>query len=119
MLFPLASDHPTERHWIFNDASAQNYMIAIPINQRVISGNLNWKESRDGKNLPVGSYRLDLSALEAGGYIRSKKDRFILRFQRTKERIEIAINRRSNALDIGRVLIPRRPAMLNRGPGEP
>jgi hypothetical protein len=68
---------------------------------------------------PIGKYRLDLRALESGGYVRLKDNRYFLRFQRTKERIEIAINRNNRALDFGRIQIPRSDWILDGGPGEP
>lgn len=119
MITELPDDAPTERHWIFNDEKSQNYMLYIPANQPVITGTLNWKAESDSAVYPIGRYRFDLRALEAGGYVRFKDNRYFLRFQRTKERIEIAINRTSKALDFGRVQIPQRDGILDGGPGEP
>jgi hypothetical protein len=119
MINELPEDAPTERHWNFNDEVNQNYMLYISSNQPVITATLNWKETAKSQAFPVGRYRLDLSALEAKGYVRLKDNRYFLRFQRTKERIEIAINRKSKALDFGRVMIPQNDWTLDGGPGEP
>lgn len=120
MIHELPDDTPTDRHWNFNDEVGQNYMLYIPANQPVITGTLNWKETSDSKMaFPVGRYRFDLRALEAGGYVRFKDNRYFLRFQRTNERIEVAINRKSKALDFGRIIIPRSDWILDGGPGEP
>jgi hypothetical protein len=119
MITELPSDTPTERHWTFNDEVNQNYMLYIPDNQPVITATLNWKETADSEAFPSGKYRLDLRALEVNGYVRLKDNRYFLRFQRTKEKIEIAINRKSKALDIGRIQIQRSDSILDGGPGEP
>lgn len=81
-------------------------MLYIPANQPVITATLDWKESAQTEAFPVGKYRIDLPALEAKGYVRLKDNRYFLRFQRTKERIEIAINRKSKALDFERIHKP-------------
>ncbi len=94
-------------------------MLYIPANQPFITATLDWKESAKAETFPVGKYRIDLPALEAKGYVRLKDNRYFLRFQRTKERIEIAVNRKSKALDFGRVLIPERYGILDGGPGQP
>jgi hypothetical protein len=119
MITELPSDSPTDRHWTFNDDVNQNYMLFIPDNQPVITATLGWKESAKAETFSVGKYRIDLPALEANGYVRLKDNRYFLRFQRTKERIEIALNRNSKALDFGRVMVPRRDGILDGGPGEP
>jgi hypothetical protein len=119
MITELLRDSPTERHWTFNDEVHQNYMLYIPANQPVITAVLDWKESVKAEIFPVGRYRIDFPALEASGYVRLKDHRYFLRFQRTKERIEIAINRSSKALDFGRIKIPERYGILDGGPGQP
>ena len=119
MISELPPDSPTDRHWTFNDAVNQNYMLYIPANQPVITATLDWKESAKAKTFPVGKYRIDLPELEANGYARLKGNRYFLRFQRTKERIEIAINRKSKALDFGRIMILQRDGILDGGPCEP
>ena len=118
MISELSPDSPTDRHWTFNDEVKQNYMLYIPANQPVITATLDWKESAKAEIFPVGKYRIDLRALEANGYVRLKDNRYFLRFQRTKERIEIAINRTSKALDFGRIIIPQKDWILDGGPGE-
>lgn len=101
MITELPSDSPTQRHWNFNDAIRQNFMLFIPSNQPVITATLNWKKSGEDEAILVGKYRLNLPALEAKGYVRLKDNRYFLRFQRTGKRIEIAVNRKSLALTIG------------------
>lgn len=101
MINELPPDSPTERHWNFNDAIRQNFMLFIPTNQPVITATLNWKESGEDEAVLVGKYRLNFPALEAKGYVRLKDNRYFLRFQRTGNRIEIAVNRKSPALTIG------------------
>ncbi len=119
MITELNFNSPTERNWNFNDEKGQNYMLYIPANQPVITATLNWKESANTETFPIGKYRFDLRALEAGGYVRFKDNRYFLRFQRTNERIETAINRAGGALDFGRIQVPRNGWILDGGPGEP
>lgn len=119
MISELPPDTPTDRRWTFNDKVNQIYMLYIPSNQPVITATLDWMESAKTEIFPVGEYRVDLPDLEASGFVRLKDNRYFLRFQRTKERIEIAINRKSKALDFGRIKIPRRDWILDGGPGEP
>lgn len=119
MISELSPDFPTDRHWIINDEVNQNYMLYIPANSPVITVTLDWKESADAEAFSVGKYRIDLPALEAHGFARLEDNRYFLRFQRTKERIEIAVNRKSEALDFGRIQIPQRDGILDGGPGEP
>ena len=118
MTTELTSDFQTQRHWTFNDEVNQNYMLYIPANQPVITATLDWKKSAKSETFSVGKYRIDLPALEANGYVRLKDNRYFLRFQRAKERIEIALNRKSKALDFGRIMIPRSDWILDGGPGE-
>jgi hypothetical protein len=115
----LPPESPTERQWNFNDEKGRNFMLYIPANQPVITATLNWKESAKAEAFSAGKYRIVLPALEANGYVRLKDNRYFLRFQRTKERIEIALNRKSKALDFGRIMIPRSDWILDGGPGEP
>lgn len=119
MITDLSPDSSTERHWNFNDEKGRNFMLYIPANQHVITATLNWKGTAADKAVPIGRYRIDLPALEASGFVRLKDNRYFLRFQRTKERIEIALNRTSKALDFGRIMIPRSDWILDGGPGEP
>lgn len=119
ILATCRSTSQTERHWIFNEDKGRNYILHIPANQSVVTGTLNWKETTNSESYSVGKYRFDLRLLEAGGYVRFKDNRYFLRFQRTKERIEIAINRTSKALDFGRIQISRRDGILDGEPGQP
>lgn len=115
MINELPPDSPTERHWNFNDAIRQNFMLFIPSNQPVITATLNWKESGEDETVLVGKYRLNLPALEAKGYVRLKDNRYFLRFQRTGNRIEIAVNRRGSALEMGVVSISVLAGSLTAG----
>lgn len=119
MISELPPYSQTERIWNFNDEKGRNFMLYIPANQPVITATLNWKESTADKAAPVGRYRIDLPALEANGYVRIADRGYFLRFQRTKERIEIALNRKNKALDFGRIHIERSDSILDGGPGEP
>ncbi|MCF7675083.1 MAG: hypothetical protein K9N23_18500 [Akkermansiaceae bacterium] len=119
MISELPPDSPTDRLWNFNDEVNQNYMLYIPANQPVITATLTWKESAKAETFPVGKFRIDLPALDANGYVRLKDHRYFLRFQRTKERIEIALNRTSKALDLGRIMIQRSDWIHDGGPGKP
>lgn len=106
MISKLPDDAPTDRQWNFNDEVGRNYMLYIPVCQTVVTAILNWKKNSGSKVFPVGRYRFDLRALEAGGYVRFKDNRYFLRFQRTNVRIEIAINRTGEALVIGQIPMP-------------
>jgi hypothetical protein len=92
----------TEREWNFRDDNNQHFFGDIPETQPVITLTLNWKPNRNSKAKLVGRYKLDLKQLLSEGFARKVDRGFQLRFQRTGEIIEIAINGNSPRLVVGR-----------------
>jgi hypothetical protein len=98
----LPSTAPTEREWNFRDDIHQEYMNDdLPISHPIITLKLNWKPDEYSEARLVGKYRIDLGMLEPEYVRKTKEGRFFLRFQRTGEDIEIALNRQSPALKVG------------------
>lgn len=98
----LESEKPTNREWCGRDDNSGHYHNTIPHDQKVITLTLKWKDSTDGKVTQVGRYRINLPGLEAEGYVEKRAAGYYLRFQHTDNRIEIAINRKSKPLEVGR-----------------
>ena len=98
----LPSTVDTEREWNFRDDIHQEYMNDdLPENHPVITLTLNWKPDEHSVPRPVGKYRIDLGLLEPKYVRKTEEGKFFLRFQRTGESIEIALNRQSPALKVG------------------
>jgi hypothetical protein len=97
----------TKRKWNFRDDIHQEYMNGdLPQSEPVITLTLNWKPDECSAAELVGKYRINLGLLESTNpsYVRKSKDgKFFLRFQRTDDNIEIAINRKSPALRVGKI----------------
>lgn len=93
---------PTDRTWTGRDDNQRNHHGWIPKDQKVITLTIRWKESKQGKVSEVGRFKINLPGLEAEGHVRLSDEGFYLRFQRTDNRIEIAINRSSEPLEVGR-----------------
>jgi hypothetical protein len=102
MITILPSTTITEREWNFRDDINQNFFGDIPPSQQIISLTLNWKSDAKSKARLVGRYRIDLRSLLSEGLVRKTRRGVSLRFQRTGDIIEIAIDRRSRALVVGR-----------------
>ena len=93
---------PTDRDWCGRDDNAAHYHGTIPQDQPVITLKLSWKASADSKEATVGWYRINLPGLTDEGYVEKRAGGYYLRFQQTDGRIEIAINRSSDPLEVGR-----------------
>ncbi len=103
MVTILPSSAITEREWNFRDDDNQEFHSDIPENQQFISLTLNWKPDKAAtKARLVGKYRIDLRLMLSEGLVRKSDKGIFLRFQRTGEIIEIALNRASPALVVGR-----------------
>ena len=102
MVTILPSTATTEHEWNFRDDIDQNFFGDIPESQPIISLALNWKPDATSKPKIVGRYRIDLTLLVSEGFARKSERGVHLRFQRTGEFIEIATNRQSQALVVGR-----------------
>src|SRR5258707_1953297 len=103
MVTILPSTATTEREWNFRDDINQHFFGDIPESQPIISLTLNWKPDATSKPRIVGRYRIDLTLLMSEGFARKTKRGVNLRFQRSGEIIEIAIDRESKkALVVGR-----------------
>jgi len=74
----------------------------IPLDQKEITLTLNWKASADDVPRQVGRYKIYLPGLEQEGFVSKLTDGYYLRFQHTDGRIEIAINRSADSLEVGR-----------------
>jgi hypothetical protein len=102
MVTILPTSANTKREWNFRDDVNQNFFGDIPQNQQIISLTLNWKPDAKSAAKLVGRYRLYLNLLLSEGFVRKSKRGVSLRFQRTGDIIEIAIDRESRALVVGR-----------------
>jgi hypothetical protein len=98
----LPNNDKTERTWNFRDDNNRQFFGDIPEEQRVITLTLNWKLDANAEAKPIGKYKLDIKALLAEGYVQKSKRGIRLRFQRKGNNIEIAINRSSPALVVGK-----------------
>jgi hypothetical protein len=102
MVTILPASATTEREWNFRDDNNQNFFGDIPERQQIISLTLNWKRDARSEARLVGRYRIDLRLLQSEGFVRKSKRGVNLRFQRTGDIIEIAIDRKNKALVVGR-----------------
>ena len=98
----LGQNAVTERTWNFRDDNNRRFFGCIPLEQRQITLRLNWKPTANTVAKEVGRYRINLPGLEESGYVHTTEKGRILRFQRTGDSIEIAINWSSPALPVGR-----------------
>jgi len=101
MVMVLQEDAPTDRTWDFRDDIDQNYHGDIPANQSITTLTLNWKPDKNSTAKLVGKYRIDLDLLLSAGFAKETKKGIFLRFQRTDNAIEIAVDRDSPALVVG------------------
>jgi hypothetical protein len=97
MIKKLICDQKTHRAWNGRDDVSQHYMGRIPLTERSVSLVLTWKKDKDAKSCLVGGFLLEMEKLCDEGYVRAVPGFYILRFQRTGDRIEIAVNRGSKA----------------------
>jgi hypothetical protein len=102
MVTILPTSAITEREWNFRDDVNQNFFGDIPESQPIISLTLNWKPDATTEPRLVGRYSIDLRLLVSEGFARKSNRGVNLRFQRTGDIIEIAIDRESPALVVGR-----------------
>ena len=100
--FLTLRDTPTEREWNFRDDNYQHFHGDIPEDQPVVSLTLNWRADAESQPMLVGRYKIDLRQLLKAGYVRENSRGILLRFQRSRELIEIAINRSRRGLVVGR-----------------
>lgn len=92
----------TDREWNFRDDNNQNFFGDIPDDRPVITLTLNWKPSAISPAKLVGRYKIDLELLVSRGFAKKSDRGVLLRFQRTDDLIEIAIDRKKPALVVGR-----------------
>jgi|SRR5579883_405263 len=92
----------TEREWNFRDDNNQNFFGDIPDSQPVVTLTLNWKPDANSKPMVVGRYKIDLGLLVSENLAKKSNRGVLLRFQRTSDFIEIAVDRQSPALVVGR-----------------
>jgi hypothetical protein len=75
-------------------------MGRVPIAERVVTLRLNWKRDKSSRPELVGRFRLEMDALVSRGYARKIPGWYVLRFQRSGDRIEVAVNRSKQALPL-------------------
>jgi hypothetical protein len=102
MVTILPQGATTDREWNFRDDNNQNFFEDIPDDQPVITLTLNWKPSAISPAKLVGRYRIDLDLLVSEKLAKRSNRGVLLRFQRTGEFIEIAVDRQGPALVVGR-----------------
>lgn len=98
LVIKLPPDSKTDRTWNFRDDNHQAFFGNIPLNQEVITLTLNWKPDAGTAVKEVGRYKIRLPGLVAAGYVRKSDRGFLLRFQRTGDRIGIAVNKSSRQI---------------------
>lgn len=99
----LGASESTQRHWNFRDDIHGHYFGTIPFDQPNVTLELTWKATAGDQPRLVGRFRVNLPVLERDGLVRRSDRGWILRFQRTGSRIEVAISRGSKALVVGPV----------------
>ena len=104
MIQTLPDSEPTHREWNGRDDIAQNYLGRVPQTERIVTLTLTWKRDKSSHSQLVGRFRFDMDKLIGAGYARKVSGWYILRFQRTGNRIEVAKNRRERALPLPPVL---------------
>jgi hypothetical protein len=104
MISTLSDGVTTQRAWNGRDDISQHYMGRVPHTERVVTLTLTWKRDKNSRPQLVGRFRLDMDKLVAAGYSRTVPGWYILRFQRTGNRIEVATNRSGRALPLPPVL---------------
>src|SRR6516225_11159929 len=100
MVSLLSESEATNREWNGRDDICNHYFGRVPLTERVVTLTLNWKRDKLSRPELVGRFRLDMDELVSRGYVRKLPGWYILRFQRTGNRIEIAVNRGSRPLPL-------------------
>jgi hypothetical protein len=104
MVTELPNNATTQRGWNGRDDISQHYMGRVPTSERVVTLTLTWKKNKSSQPQFVGRFRFDMDGLVAAGYARRVPGWYILRFQRTSNRIEVATNRSQRPLPLPRIL---------------
>ncbi|SRR5258708_2914137 len=104
MIVTLPDTATTKREWNGRDDIHCHYMGRVPLAESLVTLTLNWKRDRHSRPRLVGRFRLHMDRLVSAGYARKVPGWYILRFQRTGDRIEVATNRSSRALPLSPVL---------------
>ena len=102
MVMILPQTATTDREWNFRDDNHQHFFGDIPDDQAVITLTLNWKVDAASPPKLVGRYKIDLGLLVSEQLAKRSNRGVRLRFQRSGDFIEIAIDRQSPTLVIGR-----------------
>lgn len=96
-----------DHNWTMNDRVRQHHHNWIDLKTPCLI-NLYWRENDASPEQFIGSYNLNLKALLDAGYLKSDADhhnQVFLRFQRSDDnKIQIAINKSSKAIDCGIVI---------------
>jgi len=103
MVTPLNDSEVTHRTWNGRDDIHQHYIGHFSASEHVMTLALAWKREKDAPLFPVGRFRFDMPALVEAGFARKHGAEYVVRFQRTGSLIEVARNRSSDALKIGRL----------------
>jgi hypothetical protein len=105
MIEMLQDDAPTNRKWTGRDDNGAHHHGKIPLAEPVVTLTLSWRRNRTARPELVGRFRLDMEKLVAEGYATRDSGGYRLRFQRTENRMEVAINRGRAALPLAPVLV--------------
>jgi hypothetical protein len=104
MVEMLPDDAPTERRWTGRDDNNANFYGKIPLIESIVTLTLSWKRDTNANPVVVGRLRLNMEQLVEAGYARKVTGAYILRFQRTGNQVQIAVNRGQRALPLPTVL---------------
>jgi hypothetical protein len=101
----LSDDSKFEREWTGNDHGkirGGDCHGRIRYSKSPLNIRLRWKTNTNSRIKSIGTYQLDLTCLLKEKYIREDHGEVRLRFQRTEQDIQIAVNRKKkHALKIG------------------
>ena len=100
----LNANSQCTRKWTGNDRVNKNHYGRVRLNESPLCLKLYWKIGDKSASRLIGAYRFDLRRLLTAGYIRNAPGypgEVILRFQNNQGIIQIAVNRKSSALNIG------------------
>lgn len=106
MVTRLEDSALTHRTWNGRDDIHQHYIGHFPVSEHVMTLTLSWKREKDAPPCSVGRFRFDMQALVEAGFARKHGGEYVVRFQRTDSLIQVARNRSSEPLKIGR--LPKR-----------
>ncbi len=100
MITRIEDGTPTNRSWNGRDDIHQHYIGHFPVSEHLLTLSLAWKKEEHSPIFDIGRFRFDMPRLVDAGFARVHDGEYIIRFQRTDRRIEVAINRTSPAVQL-------------------